>query len=277
MKITVVGGSNIDIIGSAINSYKEADSNLGKIKISFGGVGRNIVENLARLGAEVTFITAIGSDDLGKKMKSELEELGVKVISPTSNYPSSYYMAICDNKGEMVSAINDMEIIKLLSLDYLKENEKYFDSDYLIIDTNLEEETIKYITEKYKDKKIICDGISAAKVVKVKKFLSNLYLLKVNGLEYEALGLEDIPCNLVITKGKENVILKESNKTFSIPVIKKDKIIGATGAGDAMVAGITYSLLNGKTLYDSVCFGIKASSITLDVNESVNKNIASIK
>jgi pseudouridine kinase len=50
LKIGIIGGINIDIEGAPFKKLKYQDSNPGKIRLSYGGVGRNIAENLARLG-----------------------------------------------------------------------------------------------------------------------------------------------------------------------------------------------------------------------------------
>ncbi|HHU55776.1 MAG TPA: sugar kinase, partial [Acholeplasmataceae bacterium] len=54
--ILIIGGSNIDYFGKCKKAKKLSDSNVGTINVSFGGVGRNIAENLGRLGVDVTFI-----------------------------------------------------------------------------------------------------------------------------------------------------------------------------------------------------------------------------
>ncbi len=47
--ITVIGGINIDIEGRPYDVLRREDSNPGRISLSYGGVGRNITENVARL------------------------------------------------------------------------------------------------------------------------------------------------------------------------------------------------------------------------------------
>ena len=51
--IAIMGGIAADIEGRPDGMLIYADSNPGKIKISYGGVSRNITENLARLGADM--------------------------------------------------------------------------------------------------------------------------------------------------------------------------------------------------------------------------------
>ncbi|WP_294093483.1 PfkB family carbohydrate kinase [uncultured Cetobacterium sp.] len=50
--ILVFGASVVDMFGFCNSSYKACDSIPGKIKISFGGVSRNIAENMARVGVK---------------------------------------------------------------------------------------------------------------------------------------------------------------------------------------------------------------------------------
>ena len=52
----VVGGANMDLLGSPQAILKSHTSNPGSVSSSPGGVGRNIAENLVRLGQ--TCVTA---------------------------------------------------------------------------------------------------------------------------------------------------------------------------------------------------------------------------
>ena len=49
-KVVVIGASNVDIKGRSISAVYSRMKNPGRIKITAGGVGRNIAENLSRLG-----------------------------------------------------------------------------------------------------------------------------------------------------------------------------------------------------------------------------------
>lgn len=84
--ITVVGGINIDIEGRPDDALIRADSNPGKVSVSVGGVGRNIVENIARLGGDAAMISLTGDDVMGQNAKAQLAALGVDV-SGIQNVP----------------------------------------------------------------------------------------------------------------------------------------------------------------------------------------------
>ena len=58
----VVGGVNMDIGGVSAGPLVPADSNPGAVRMSLGGVGRNIAHNMALLGVDTRLLTAFGDD-----------------------------------------------------------------------------------------------------------------------------------------------------------------------------------------------------------------------
>ena len=99
--ITVIGGINIDIEGKPDGILKFEDSNPGKISVSYGGVGRNITENVARMGGSVAMISVIGEDHMGYGAKEHLRLLGVDVsrIEVKKHAMSAMYLSILNDKS----------------------------------------------------------------------------------------------------------------------------------------------------------------------------------
>ena len=279
MKILVVGGSNIDYIGKSFAPLREYDSNPGMVEISFGGVARNIVENLANLGVELTFITAIGNDPLGVKMENQLKEKGVKVIKPDcSSFITASYLAIHDEKGEMEIAICDSLVTKLIDKEFLENYKSLIkESDYVVIDTNLSVETLGYLLTNYPNQKFICDTISTIKACKIKNYLDKIYLLKANEYEYDIIKNQaQMPKHLVVTRGSKNLYYYHESIKEEIKVEKVENIINATGAGDAFLAATIYGVINDYSFLQAFSLGLKASKLTLESEEAVSKNIADI-
>src|SRR5215469_12513795 len=77
--VTVIGGANMDINCFSRNPLNMYDSNPGRVEYCPGGVGRNIAENLHRLGAEVRFIGVIGDDPGGALLKSSSASIGLNI------------------------------------------------------------------------------------------------------------------------------------------------------------------------------------------------------
>ncbi|MCI7302070.1 MAG: PfkB family carbohydrate kinase, partial [Clostridia bacterium] len=76
-EITVIGGIKGNVVANAQEQLMAAQQNGGTISVSYGGTGRNIAENLGRLGAATAFVGAAGNDIVGRGAKLQLEALGV--------------------------------------------------------------------------------------------------------------------------------------------------------------------------------------------------------
>ncbi len=286
------GGSNIDYIGTSDEPLLESVSNIGKVTVSFGGVMRNIAENLSRLGNQVIFVTAIGKDMLGKELKKALLELNINVFSPDSDLSTGSYLAINDSNHDMALALCDNAIIESINAKYLKRIHSFIKKhEYLCLDANLSTECIDTLFERYPEKKFIVEAISPEKVVKFKGHLSNIYLIKVNIHEAKALINQDLqPDELVrqlLLKGVGNVVLSNGSKDIYIgsskdqieiiPVEKVENFVNTTGCGDALTSGIIDRFLQGKSLKESVEFGIELSKMTLMSPFATSKEIEKYK
>ncbi len=118
--VVIIGSANIDVAGYSHESLNYADSNPGKIKFTPGGVGRNIAQNLALLGNKAWLLSAVGSDFYGQSLLTQTNQSGVYVdkclIVPGEN--TSSYLSLLDNTGEMLVAINDMNISNAITAEY---------------------------------------------------------------------------------------------------------------------------------------------------------------
>ena len=77
------------------------------------------------------------------------------------------------------------------------------------------------------------------------------------GKKLRAMGSE----NVIISMGKEGSILINEKGVYKGNA-PKGKLISSVGAGDSMVAGITYGLIEGKELEEAYKFGIASGSAT---------------
>ena len=124
-EISIIGGITADIEGNPYNQLIYGDSNPGKITLSYGGVGRNITENLARMGASVSFVSVAGDDFPGRGAVIELKELGVNVekvkLLPEEN--TAVYMSILNMVGDMEIALCNMDVLERISSNLIDEED----------------------------------------------------------------------------------------------------------------------------------------------------------
>lgn len=287
--LLLIGGSNIDIIATCDEKFIKRVSNVGTISISNGGVMRNIAENLARLGNSVDFITAIGNDPLGQSLKQDLLDLGIRLHLPETKLSTGFYVVTNDKDHDSLGGVCDNRIIKDLSVEYLKTKDDLIQShEYIIIDTNLEKSVIDYLFNTYKDKKFILDGISPTKVLKVKDYLPQVFLIKCNIHEARALmGIDLVEKDLVsglVARGIQNVVVSHGSRDIyfgsnhrKIDLVHVEEVTeyeNTTGCGDALTSGVIDHFLGGKKLKESVAFGNKLSRLTLMSKSANSKEVS---
>lgn len=273
--IVIIGSSNVDYLGVSFNKLIDRDSNIGKISVSSGGVGRNICENLLRLGEDVTFITAIGNDLAGEKIEKELKDLKCKIIKPLTNKPTASYLAIHDEIGDMALALCDTSIIDDLSNDLFEHYKDLIKSaNLLVFDGNLTPQTLDYLFKTFENK-IIVDGISTSKVIKFKDYLSKIYVLKVNSYEYDVIkpfiSDDNIPQYLIVTSGKDSIKCITKEQEYVIEIEPIEEVVNTTGAGDAFISGVISSLTHNDDIFEAIKKGDKLAKLTLTSKSSVYK------
>lgn len=291
--ICVLGGSNMDIIGFPNNKLIPHDSNPGTVKLSLGGVGRNIAENLVHLGVSTKLISVIGDDMYGKQIMEQANAIGLDMKSSMvlSQRPTSTYLAILDEQGEMNAAISQMEIFDELTIDFIQRRRQVIENSKLcVIDTNMPESVINYVLDNFKTTDFFLDTVSSAKAAKVKSRIGAFHTIKPNKLEAELLSgltirnegdllkvseyfLKTGVKRVFITLGEEGVFFNDGHTSKLIASPKVD-VINATGAGDAFIAALAYCHFNNIQTEDSVRFAIGAAIMALGYEETINPNIS---
>jgi len=293
----IIGGSNIDIQGFPYNELLLSDKNPGLVYSSFGGVGRNIAENLSKMGENTKFLSVVGDDNNGKSLleHAKKERIDVSEVKISKNYPTSSYLSVLDKEGDLKVAISSMDIINEIDNDYIDKNRSIIEMSKLcILDTNLD--NLGYIVNNFKAT-FILDTVSSIKALKAKNLLDKFHSVKTNKLEAEILTgikivdkdsikkagevfLEKGVKNLFLTLGEEGVYFLNRNESGFLRA-KEVNLINATGAGDAFTAGVAYGLMNELSLKEIAKFAISASIVALEhkdtINPNLNKNIINSK
>ena len=305
-KIIVIGGANADLYGQiAVEQEAPADSNPGHISIHAGGVGRNIAENLAHLGAEIEFIGHFGGDDFAIMLERSLTSSGASISlsmrTPSSN--SDLYLAIHNKQGELISAVNNMGLVERLPKNFLNTHtiaNAITTADLIILDGNLSEEVLDDFFQIYGNNSVIAsDSVSTAKARRFIPHLSKIDYLKCNLAEARILvsagnnlsldsiksieSVEEISQRLMKT-GVGTALISNSDagfivanggefKHFSAPKLAKSY---SSGAGDALFSGFLYAISRGENSYQASLFALKAAETALRFNGPVNPEIAAL-
>ncbi len=262
--ILVIGACNIDIQGFPTETFELYNSNVGKINITHGGVGRNIAVNSNKLIKNTKFITVLSNDSQGQDILTTLknEEIDTNDIL-ISKKPMSTYLSIFNNKNEMLSAIADMDLINELTPNFLEEKiEVIKKADIIVLDTNIPQESLVYIANNKQDhQKIIIDTVSAEKSKKIIPILDKIDVLKTNKIELEAITnknlknikniklackslLEKKLNKVFVTLGENGIVFGDHKKITKIANPKNIEIVDVNGAGDIFTSALIFAELS---------------------------------
>lgn len=240
------------------------------------------------LGQDVTFFTAIGNDQNGQRIADECSKINLDISHAliVDDVPTSTYVYLCGPDGEMELAINDMRICNYLTPEYFEAKlEIINNSDLLIMDTNLNEESIAFLTEKV-NIPIFADLVSTTKAIRLKPYLSRINTIKPNKIEAEILTgikitdtaslkkatqcLLDMGVkNVYISLAEDGIFTVSEEGDFAVRAISTN-IVNVTGAGDAQVAALAYAYLLGKKPEEAAMYANAAASIALESEKTVS-------
>lgn len=284
--VIVVGGAGVDLIGRLDGDLEVGTSNPANIRTSFGGVARNVAENLSRLGQRTILLTAVGDDHNGEQLLAQAVQAGVDVshVLRTPDHPTGTYLGIIDAKGRLQFALDDMNATQSLTPDYIKSHADLFmQASLVFIDANLPKDTLRSIFAQARRARIpVCaDPTSTGLANRLLPFLSRLRLITPNGGEASVLceqafenkqpqdALEAAKClvaqgiDIVLVTLAEIGVVYATSEMSGFITSAKTAIVDPTGAGDALNATVIYSLLNQISLDEAVRLGVTAASLTL--------------
>jgi pseudouridine kinase len=290
-KLFAMGGATVDLVGRPYKPLKYQDSNPGSVKLSFGGVARNIAENAVRCGSDVSLMALFGDDAFGQLCYHYCQNLGIDLSysSILNNQSSATYLALLQDNGEMNLAIADMEILKKVEAkDFDRGIKAMKNDDYCAIDTNLSVEVLESLCAKI-PAKIAMDPISTQKAVKAKTILKYLTVFKPNIMEAELVcGFEindDSSMNkaldfftqngvkeIFITGGEKGVYTSNGKEKYHI-YHQAIETVNTTGGGDAFLGVYLSYRIKGYSWLEACEWGLCASYLTVQTNDTVVRDL----
>ena len=286
--VAVVGGVNVDIGGRSLAPLVASDSNPGRVSISLGGVGRNIAHNMALMGLDVHLLTAYGNDMNGQRVAASCLELGIDLSHALrlNDMATSTYLYLTDPEGEMALAVSDMSICEKITPAYLAENLSQLQNAQVVVaDANIPAESLQYLAENC-TAPLFVDPVSTIKAEKLRPILHKIHTLKPNKLEAELLSgvkienREDMlkaadrllkmgVHRLFVSLGADGVFAAMGDQRLWLPNLP-GRMVNTTGCGDAFMAALVWSYLQGSDLRETALAGLAAGSIAMESGETIN-------
>ena len=292
--VSVIGGANVDLLAALNDAFIAADSNPGHIDIGYGGVARNIAHNLALLGARAQLLTVFGGDLFGGLLYDYCKQQGIDVhlSERESKDRTGMYLCINNHGGEMIAAVSDTEAIRAITPEWLAKRSGEINlSDYVVADTNISEDAIRWLMENV-TAPLLIDGVSSTKAHRVVNALSKsklpyLHTLKLNLKEALAVTqtttyadaaqklLDMGVAHVYITLSAEGVYCRNAAQEWLFPALPGE-VVNTTGAGDAFLAGVVFAHTKGIDFPQTAQYGLMAARATLMSSKAVNLEIANI-
>lgn len=287
--VLVLGAMAIDAKGQPRRALVPGTSAPGTVRLSIGGVARNVAENLARLGVHATLLSAVGDDPMGRFLLDATARAGVNVehVLLRRGQRSGAYIAVLDRRGVPAHAIDDMAVLRYLTPGQVYRLRRLFrDAAMIVCDANVPPRTIETIFSLASTygKPVCVDPTSTTLAERVRPYLGKTCLVACNLQEARALvcapdeGLDaqEMAMRLVgmgvevaiITLAEMGLYYATSDERGRVPALQRD-IVDLTGAGDALIAAVIFGLLNDIPISEAVRLGVSAAALTIQCPETV--------
>lgn len=293
--ISVIGGANVDLSATLQDTFIAADSNPGHIDVGYGGVARNIAHYLTLFGTRTQLLTIFGGDLFGGLLHDYCKQIGIDVhlSERESSLRSGLYLCINNRGGEMIAGVADTDAIMTITPEWLaKRFGEINSSDYVVVDANVPEESIRWLMENV-TVPLFIDGVSSAKAHRVtdalkKAKLPYLHTLKLNLKEalyitntqnYSDAAQQLINLGIAhvyITLGSEGVYCRTATEETLFPALPVEMVNNTNGAGDAFLAGVVYAHAKGIEFPKTAQYGLMAARTAIMSPNAVNPDVANI-
>jgi ribokinase len=230
-ELTVVGSVNLDLVARAERLPRPGETLTDATFDRYpGGKGANQAVAAARLGAEVTFIGSVGSDDFAEEALADLREAGVETVLREGG-PTGVAVIIVDARGE-----NQIVVAPGANSELRDPQASGAVLAQLEIPIDAVEAAAaradRFFLNAAPARSIPSELVRAAELVVVNR--------------YELEALPETPKLTALTLGEEGAVLLEDGQEVARAEAPRVQAVDGTAAGDAFTACLVVSRLEGR-------------------------------
>lgn len=282
-RICVLGGMNMDITGAPHASLCPGDSNPGTVRMTPGGVGRNIAENLARMGFQVELVapwaTTVSPPFCARPV--------CRTASASASPPPYPWLPACTFAswtagGDMYAAVNDMALCESLSVGQLPLDALPAFGG-VVLDANLPGPVLEAAARQATGP-LVADPVSAQKAERLLPLLPQLAAIKPNRMEAARLTGESDPAKAAaalcqmgvqrafVSAGASGLYYCGQGQAGMLPS-RALTLCNATGAGDSATAAIAAGCVLGWDMETIARFACRVAALTLQSPRAVSPQL----
>lgn len=280
-KIVVIGSTNMDMVVKSQHIPEPGETVLGgDFLMNPGGKGANQAISIARLGADVSFVTKVGKDMFGRQSSQSFEEEGIGTDGILFDETASSGVALItvDELGENSIVVAPGASLTLSPKDVEAFLNSRSDVSIILIQLEIPMETVKFAVEYASSRgiKVIVNPAPANALVP--ELFQMIDIITPNTNEAEMLTgikIEDIDSakeaaealhhkgvkNVAVTLGANGVVLCQEGEVTYIPAVKVEAV-DTTAAGDVFNGALTFAISEGWDFVRAARFASKTAAIT---------------
>lgn len=293
--IVVIGSVFVDIKGFPFSNFIPGSGrNAGRVETVHGGVCRNIVEDIGKVGLHPTFVGLVDETGTGADVVNHLNARGVNTEYVRA-VPDGMgtWLAIFDNQGEVAASISKRPNLHGL-YDILTEHgdEIFSRARAVALELDLESEVVELVFElARKHQRPVFAVVSNMSIaLEHRNYVRSLHCFVCNQQEAGLYFAEDYDNKtpeqlqeilredvagagierMVVTLGANGAVFAARNGEAGHCKARKVDVKDTTGAGDAFFAGMTIGLSYGKTMQQSCEIGTRLAAGVVATTESVS-------
>jgi ribokinase len=266
-EVVVVGSVNVDLV-VRIDRLPEPGETVtgGSFHRVPGGKGGNAAAAAARLGTRTRIVGLVGPDDLGRGARRDLESARVDVGSlGTGRALTGVASILVDAGGRNVIAVAPGANAEL-GAEHVRDSLSAIETDRAVVVANLEipDQAVSAAAE-------AAEGrgwpfvLNPAPARPLPRGLAELCEVVIaNEIEAEALGLAGSLGGAgaaIVTRGPEGADLHRPGRPVHRQAGFPVEVVDTTGAGDAFVATLAWSVLEGAPLERGVRLACAAGAL----------------
>ena len=257
VRACVVGSTNVDLVLPVRALPVPGETVLGAdARREPGGKGGNQAVALARLGAHVRFVSAVGADPEGAWSRARLSEAGVDVTGvATVAAPTGLAVVVVDETGENSIVVSPGANAHVVAPEQL-------DADVVLLSLEVPLATVAAAaaTARRQGVPVVLNAAPAQPLPAA--LLGDVDVLVVNESEWAALGEPVVPA-AVVTRGAAGCLVVEHGRAWELSAVRVEAVVDTTGAGDCFAAALAWGLGRGEGLGDAARFASRAAALSV--------------
>ncbi|MCR6845388.1 ribokinase [Bacillus sp. IBL03825] len=272
--IAVVGSISMDLVAVSKKRPKAGETVIGEAFHTIpGGKGANQAVAAAKLGANVAMVGAVGNDNYGTVVRSNLENERVfidYVVPVTDAATGIAHIVLAEEDNSIVVVQGANAHVNESVVDRSKD--LLIKADMVVLQLEIPLETVKYVLAICEEHNIPVMLNPAPAQVLSEDILKKATYITPNEHECRIVlddftsPIEDLlakyPNKLLMTEGSKGVRFHNGTEIVHVPSIAVD-VVDTTGAGDTFNGALAVALSEGETLQKAIRFANIAGGLSV--------------